>query len=379
MPFYADSPFSIPNETVAVTVDSSGTVSSGGALDWHGRASTITRPDGVVVLAYQRSTDHAVNDGTGIHLRMSSDYGVTWSAEDTNEVGTAITGAPLLPPVAAGQDAGEPWFIYTPNGDLLCFTWRVDYNVDNDGTYIFRSTDGGDTWDGGNGPISWAGLSAVQNTRTYCTDDGFNIDDTMYVFGRVYATDTYTSSAVVMMTSDDDGYTWSRDATIVSASGPPTDGAIELGATRVGASRFHVMIRDTAHTNGYTSFSDDYGVTWDSLTDVSSTAGIVGRPRIYNRAWLKGQANWWNDPVLIGVGFVHQVSGSSQTRRNCVWISRNRGLTWSTPFYIDSSTEDAGYGDIFYRPSTDRWVVVNYQGTLATAALKQYVLDIAGI
>ena len=378
-PFYADSPFSIPDEAVAVTVDSTTTLVTGGALDWIGRASVIRRPDDTLVLGYQRSTDHTVNDGTGIHLRMSNDNGATWTAEDTKIGGAAITGAPLLPAVAANQDAGEPWLIYAPNGDLLCFTWRVDYSVDNDGTYIFRSTDNGATWGTGTGPIHWAGLTTDQDLRTYCTDDGFVIGSTMYVFGRVYGNGTYTSGAVVMMTSTDDGLSWSRVATIVSAAGPPTNGAIEIGAERTGTETFHVMIRDTPHTNGYTTTSTDLGVTWSALTDVTSTAGIVGRPRIYTRAHLKGQANWWNDPVLIGVGFVHQVSGSSQTRRNCVWVSRNRGTTWSTPFYIDASVEDAGYGDIFYRASTDKWIVVNYQGTLTAADLKQYVLQIDGI
>lgn len=381
MPFYADSPFTIPPETVAVTVDSSSTISSGGTLDWHGRAVVIRRADGTLILAYQRSTNHSVNDGTGIHLRMSDDNGATWSDEDEDVAGSPITGAPLQPSDAmAGQDAGEPWLIYAPNGDLLCFTWRVDYNVDNDGTYIFRSSDDGQTWDSGTGPIAWGGLTSNQNLRTYFTDDGFAIAGKLYIFGRVYedASD-YDPSAVVMASSSDNGLSWTRDATIVSSSGPPTGGAIEIGAERIGASSFHVMIRDTAHTHGYTSTSTDLGATWPALVDVSGTAGILGRPRIYTRAHLKGQANWWNDPVLIAVGFVHQVSGSSQTRRNCVWVSRDRGATWSTPFYIDSSTEDAGYGDIFYDADNDQYVVVTYQGTLAAASVKQYRLTIAGI
>lgn len=380
--YFGASPFTIPTAAVAVTVDSTSTLVTGGALDWIGRASVVRRPDDTLVLAYQRSTGHAVNDGTGIHLIMSDDDGATWSAEDTNVAAAAITGAPLKPAdCTASQDAGEPWLIYAPNGDLLLFTWRVDYNLDNDGTYIFRSTDDGETWDAGTGPIDWGGLTAAQDLLTYCTDDGFVIGSTMYIFGRVYADGSdYDPSAVVMMTSSNDGLTWTRIATIVSSTALGGQGAIEIGAERVGATSFHVMIRDTAHTNGYTATSSDLGVTWSSLTDVSSTAGIVGRPRLYTRAHLKGQANWWLDPIVIGVGFVQQTSGSSQDRRNCVWVSRDHGVTWSTPFYIDTTDVDAGYGDIFYDAGNDQYVVVNYKGASLNAAdLKQYRLTIAGV
>jgi hypothetical protein len=373
-------PFSIPPGPVSVNVDSTTTLGSGGTLAWWGRASIARRPNGVLMLAYQRATAHDVNNGTGIHLRMSDNNGATWSDEDKNVSGSAITGAPLVPPsLGANMDAGEPWLTYTPDGDLLCFTWRVDYNVTNDGTCIFRSTDDGETWDSGTDTIDWSGLNLLQDSRTFCTDDGFNIGSTMYVAGRVYAADDYSSSAVVMMTSTDDGVSWSCDATLVSPEGPPTHGAIELGMERVGNSDFIAMIRDTDHEKSYRATSSNLGARWSALEDVSSTVGIAGRQRVYTRAHLKGQANWWNDPVVLMVGYVHQTPGQSQDRRNCVWVSRDHGVTWSTPYYIDSTTEDAGYGDIFYDADNDQYVVVNYQGTLAAASLKQYRLTIAGV
>jgi hypothetical protein len=79
------------------------------------------------------------------------------------------------------------------------------------------------------------------------------------------------------------------------------------------------------------------------------------------------------------VGFVHQTPGDWQDRRNCVWVSRDHGVTWSTPFYIDSRTPDGGYGDIFYDADNDQYVVVNYHGTPKAASLKQYRLTIAGV
>jgi hypothetical protein len=380
MPFYGDPAYTIPDEAVAVTVDSSSTISSGGSLDWHGRASVIRRPDDTLILGYQRSTRHDFNDGTGIHLRMSDDNGATWSDEDEDTAAAAISGAPLQPAdKVSGQDAGEPWFIYAPNGDLLCFTWRVDYNVDNDGTYIFRSTDDGQTWNSGTGPIAWGGLTGDQNLRTFCTDDGFVVGSTIYIIGRVYGNHTYTSGGIVMMTSTDDGVSWTRTTTLISSAGPPTNGAIEAGFERVGPSDFIAMIRDTDHTNSYQKTSTDLGVTWGSTVDVSGTVGIAGRQRVYTRAHLKGEANWWLDPVVLMVGFIQETPGSSQDRRNAVWVSRDHGATWTTPFYIDVEVEDAGYGDIFYDAGNDQYVVINYQGTLTAASIKQYRLTIDGI
>ena len=139
------------------------------------------------------------------------------------------------------------------------------------------------------------------------------------------------------------------------------------------------MLRDMAHTHSYQSTSTDLGLTWSEPTDVTSTVGIAGRQRLYTRAQLKGQGNWWNDPVLIMEGFVHQVSGQSLSRRNAVWVSRDSGATWTTPFLIDSTTEDAGYGDIFYDADNDQYVVIVNQGTYYAASLKQYRLTIAGV
>jgi hypothetical protein len=102
--------------------------------------------------------------------------------------------------------------------------------------------------------------------------------------------------------------------------------------------------------------------------------GILGRNRVYTAMHLRGEAGWWKDPNLVMVGYVQQVSGSSQTRRNAVWFSPDRGTTWDGPHYIDASTEDAGYGDMFWNGSG--YSVVNYQGTLTAASLEQYDLTV---
>lgn len=385
MPFYADSPYSIPDEAVAVTVDSTSTIGSGGTEDWWGRASIVRRStDGVLVLAYQRATHHGINDGDGIHVRMSDDNGATWSDEDEDEAGNPISGTPVLPTVSAGEDAGEPWMIEAPNGNLLMFMWRVDYGVTVGGTWMSESADGGDTWSTPTGPLAFEGFGATSSThlRTFMTDDGFVAGNTIYAAARIYIDVALTGSNMVFVMSDDNGATWSRVSnTIASTTDVPTEGIIEAGVERIGTSRIITMLRDhpSNSVKSWQRESTDMGVTWGSLVDVTSTVGIAGRQRVYTRAHLKGETGWWNDPVLLMVGYEHQTPGSSQDRRNAVWVSRDRGATWTTPFYIDVEVEDAGYGDMFYDADNDQWVVVTYQGTLTAASLKQYRLTIAGI
>ena len=385
-PFYADSPFTIPDEAVAVTVDSSSTISSGGTLDWHGRSSIKRRADDVLVLVYRRGTHHAVNDGA-LYIRFSDDNGATWTAENTalaSDGGAAVTGFPMNPStLAAGQDAGEPWLMNAPNGDLLLHMWRIDYSVDQDGTWQSRSTDGGLTWSTSEGPIQWGGLTAGQSGNTMATDDDFIVGSTLYCGARVLNDPPGDKQAVVFCSSTDNGETWTRLSTLVSQLDLGGVGTQEVGLEYLGSSRVIAIIRDTATiTHTYKMVSTNLGVDeagWGSLLDVTSDFGVSGRHRVYTRAHLKGQANWWNDPVLLAVGFVHGTPGSSTPRQNAVWISRDRGSTWDGPNYIDSSTEDAGYGDMFYDADNDQWVVVINQGTQATCSLNQYRLTIDGI
>jgi hypothetical protein len=362
----------------AVNVDATSTISSGvGGSDWVGRASIKRRDDGVLVMAYYRAERHDTNAGA-LHLRFSDDNGATWTAEDTKLGGGAVTGFPMNPPVSAGQDAGEPWIYLAPNGDLLIHMWRINYSVSMGGTYQSRSTDGGETWDSPAGPIQFAGLTVAQNNRTFATDDDFVFEGTIYAAARVYVDADGSPSASVFISSDDNGATWTRVSTIVSAS-DPDDGIQETGLEYVGNARIVAMLRDNEHLKSYQSISTDMGVTWSAKADVTSTVGIAGRQRVYTRAHLQGEDEWWEDNVLIMTGFVHQDPGDSQDRRNAVWVSGDFGDTWSEPFYIDSATEDSGYGDIFYDEANDQYVVVSYQGTLAAASLKQYRLTITGL
>jgi hypothetical protein len=367
----------VPGFNPSVNVDSTTAISSGGApTDWHGRAAIKRRGDDVLVLSYYRGQAHGTNAGA-LHIRFSDDDGATWTDEDETLAAAAVTGFPMNPPVSAGQDAGEPWLYLCPNGDLLIHMWRVDYGSSAAGTYQSRSTDGGETWDSPAGPIQFAGLTVSQNLRAFATDDDFVLDGTIYAAARVYVSAANTNGASVLITSDDDGDTWTRFSTIVSSA--ESGGGHETGIEYTGNDRIVTMIRDFPHTHSYKRISTNLGTSWGARIDATPEVGIAGRQRIYTRAHLKGEADWWDDPVLFMVGFVHQVSGASQSRRNCIWLSPDAGETWSSPFYIDTTSEDAGYGDMFYDAGNDQYVVVSYQGTLASASLNQYRLTVTGI
>lgn len=385
----AASEFPIPPEAVAVTVDSTSTLITGGTLDWIGRPSIKERSDGAWIMVYYRATGHATNDGA-LYIRFSDDYGVTWTAENTklsSDGGGAVSLFPLNPTVSAGEDGFEPWLVALPTPDeFLLHTWRYDYTVSSGGTYQWRTTDGGVTWNSEGGPIAWVNLLSAQNAKTFATDQDVIVGSEVFVGARVYqdATDQDPVSLVVCSTTDDGasptGTSWTRLATLIHSYDLSSHGTQEIGFTRVG-SRFLGIIRDTAAvTHTYAMWSTDLtATTWGSIEDWTAELGIMARPRLYTRAQLKGQANWWNDPVLILTGFEHQTPGSSQDRRNAIWVSRDSGVLWDGPFYIDTTSADGGYSDIKYDPDGDQWVVVSYRGTLTAADLKVYRLSIDGI
>lgn len=244
--FVGNSPFHVPSGAVGVTVDDTSTISSGGSLDWHGRASIVRRADGVLVLFYRRGTKHEVNDG-GLYVRFSDDDGATWTAENETLAASAVTGFPMNPStLTSGEDAGEPWAIIAPSGDILLFMWRIDYNVSMGGTWMTRSTDGGESWSTSTGPIQFAGLTSGQNNGTFLTDDGFVLDGVIYAGGRVYADADGDPSAVVLCTSDDDGVTWTRLSTLVSQADLGGKGTQEVGFTYVGDDTIIAVLRDQA-------------------------------------------------------------------------------------------------------------------------------------
>jgi hypothetical protein len=64
--------------------------------------------------------------------------------------------------------------------------------------------------------------------------------------------------------------------------------------------------------------SDDLGQTWKRWTDALPEAGVWDRPRIWTLAHLKGEAQWWTDQTLIGVGNTTPGAGRKFPRADAV-------------------------------------------------------------
>lgn len=343
---------------------------------WFGRASIKVR-NGVVILVYHEASGHEANDGA-LHIKFSTNYGNTWTAEDTFTNDAAVTGFPMNPStLSAGEDAGEPWLYLAPNGNLVLHMWRVDYDVTTNGTYQSISSDGGATWSS-SAAVNFTGIA--DDSKVFATDDDFVYNDVIYAGARVYSDPDAFPCESILIKSTDNGATWEKVSTICANNeGAAGQGAWEVGLEYIGSNTILANLRMADYARAYQRISTDMGATWGSLTELTSRIGAAGRQRLYTRAHVKGQANWWTDRVLIMTGFTHMAPGAGEPRRNCLWISQDAGSTWSAPYYIDSQTDDAGYGDIFYNPNTGKYIVVSYTGSQSAADLKQYTLTLHGI
>jgi hypothetical protein len=164
-----------------------------------------------------------------------------------------------------------------------------------------------------------------------------------------------------------------------ATEGSGSHGGQEVGLEYLGNGKIIALLRDNDQTNFYRRYSTDLGLTWGTLTDMTSTpVGDAGRARVYTFSHLMGLPGWWKDPRLIVTNWIHQSPGSSDQRRDCVQLSPDRGQTWNN-FYVDTSAEDGGYGDLFYDRTNERFVAVNYRGTYNAADLKQYNLTLGGL
>ncbi|HJY98180.1 MAG TPA: sialidase family protein [Patescibacteria group bacterium] len=364
----------ITGSGISLNVDSVSTLRSA-TNEWYGRAAVKVK-NGVVICCYRHGSHHAVNDGE-LHIKFSSDYGATWTAEDTFTDSSAVSGFPMNPSTLnAGEDAGEPWLYLAPNGDLVLHMWRVDYNVSGNGTYQSRSTDGGKTWST-SAQVDFTGIA--NDSQVFATDDDFVYNSVIYAGARIHDADQNPSESILIKSSDN-GTTWEKVSTICANNeGAGGTGAWEVGLEYLGNNTIIAELRMQDLTRAYQRVSTDMGATWGALTEMTSQIGIAGRQRVYTRTHLKGESNWWTDRYLIMTGFIHTTAGSSQGRINCIWFSTDAGTTWSNPKRIDVSYEDGGYGDIFYNANTGKYVVISYRGTQAEASLIQYNLTFHGV
>lgn len=309
----------------------------------------------VVVMTYAENTE---NNGENwhMHIKFSTDYGANWTAEDKFTDGASVTGFPTV--------AGQGVVIAAPNGNLIFLYWG---GGEGTGTMQSISTDGGKIW-GAPGQITISGIDATANGNTFASDQAMVIGSVIYV-SAIHA---YDGSYCVLIKSTNNGITWSYVGRISDVDSG------EAGITCIGVNSFVAIVRG-AQNQAYYTQSTNAGVTW-SACELINNFGTGGRWHVWTRSQLKGDVNWWLDPVLVMCGFL-DTSGDGSARQNSVWVSENRGNTWSSAFALDTPAggNDGGYGDAFYNPNTDEYVFVNYKGLPSVADVKQYNVTIDGI
>ncbi len=319
-----------------ISVGHGSTVLAGtGATTRYNQATTKVLPSGIVMLCYNSLLLSASGlNGNQMHIRFSADYGATWSTEDKWTDGTAITyllsgvttnWPATLPTLTGNQGLAEPWIIRCPNGDLLILTWRSDYAGADNGTYQIRSTNGGRTWG------EWAQVTVASlpggdsQNETFITDDDFVImsgsgKGTIYTGARVMQTTSANNNTIgaqrnILLTSTDNGVTWTYKSDITSYTSCNGLGTLEVGLEYVGNNTIIAMLRPCSGSvtlAGWTARSTDMGATWAAATEVTSTALSTARPRVKTRSHLVAGGNvvndlsnsWSSDPVLIMCGFV---------------------------------------------------------------------------
>jgi hypothetical protein len=364
-----------------VSVASTATIETGGALDWHGRANIRRRSDGVLLLTNRAGTIHWSNDAQ-INIHFSDDDGATWTAANTKIGGGAVTNFPSNPGGSGNTGLGEGWMEILPSGRIVMLNWSMTGTYPGsfgfDGTWQTVSDDGGESWTA-TSKITIDG-NPGDDDMTFVTDDGFvhPNEQRIYCGARIYSENDGAPSTSILIRSTDNVPNWEYVSTIQGPAEGGTGGQ-EVGLEYVGNDTIIAELRDNPQTHCYQRISTDNGATWGTLIDMTSVLGIAGRQRVYTIAHLKGEVGWWKDPRLIMCGFSHMTSGSSADRRVAVWLSPDRAATWDGPFQLNSTTEDGGYGDLFWDATNGRFVVISYDGTYNAASLKQWNLTIGGL
>lgn len=349
-------PFSLGAEPYTVTVNNMVTIREAiSDPNWYARPS-VKVVNGVVVLLYRGGNGHIGSDG-GLHIKFSSDYGITWTNEDKYVDGLSVTNFPMTP---ANDVTQEGELILCPNGDLLLHMFAGQYGITAHGTHQSRSTDGGKTWSVSE-PMNISGIADV--SFVYAIEDSFVYNNVIYIGTRIWQDATCAVGKSALLKSPDNGVTWQWISDISTFA----QNTNEVGLEYLGNNKIIAVLRTSS--SPLVLVSNDMGATWEIT---SSTLESGGKHRVYTAAHLKGAPNWWTDPFLIMSGFVNFPTG----RRTAIWLSPDAGQHWTTAYFVHEVTPDSGYSDVFYNPSTNEYVVMTYYGSMSKADIRQYNLSI---
>ena len=264
---------------------------------------------------YEMANDHAP---ARISAARSTDSGRTWGPRFTLQENTGLSNVMCAS------------LVRSRTGDILFFYLQKNSTTDLK-AYVRRSTDDAQTW----GPpvlmMPEPGYHVMNNARVIQLKTGRLLAPVATSLQVGTKNDNFKT---VVYRSDDDGRTWQRGTTFLSA---PKRGAMEPGLIELKDGRVLQIIR-TQTGKIWHAYSADGGDTWSEATPWTIEAPEAPSTLARNPAngdWLLvwNPTVVWSNPEKTVLGTNH---GGPRTPLAAM-ISHDEGRTWSVPKNLESN------------------------------------------
>jgi hypothetical protein len=324
-------------------------------------ADLIHLDNGDILLMFREGTEHISIDGDVIMLR-SSDNGKTWGDRQI------IAGIQNL-------DEREGCGVQLHGGTIVVGIFYNNlYNTEGTygsraggphphpelnalGTYIITSNDEGHTWSKPN-YIDTAGMP-FKNVEGP-TDAPIELPDGTLLMGVIgYGIDhDPKNTGSVMLRSTDKGQTWSYLSTIAGDPGGKLGGLVEPGIVRTKTGRIVAALRNEGPDRAvYTTFSDDDGKTWAPVQKTKMYGGPTDLLELADGRVMAtyGVRPWHNMPCGIRACFSSD-NGQSFDLKTEVQI-RNDFVNFDIGYPESMQLADGRIFTVYYYTLFDRYFI----------------------
>ena len=286
----------------------------------HTEADILVRRDGSLLVAWSDFYAGSRDDAPArISAAVSNDGGRTWQARATLQENTG------------GANVMSVSFVRSRTGDVLFFFLQKNSLTDLK-AYVRRSTADARTWGELVLVTADPGYHVMNNARVIQLRSGRLLAPVASTKQVGTKTDDFRTSVYL---SDDDGRTWRRSRTLLSA---PKRGAMEPGLVELKDGRVMQIIR-TQTGFIWRSFSSDGGETWTDASpwDIESPESPATLAVTPGGDWL---LVWnpkvvWSNPEKTVLGANH---GGARTPLASM-VSADEGRTWSRPRNLEGNPE----------------------------------------
>ncbi len=286
----------------------------------HTEADVLVRRDGSLLVAWSDFYAGARDDAPArISAAVSTDGGRTWGPRYTLQENTG--GANVMSVSLLRSRTGDVLFFFLQKNSL------TDLKV-----YVRRSTDDARTWGEPVLVTADPGYHVMNNARVIQLRSGRLLAPVASSKQVWTKNDDFRTSVYL---SDDDGRTWRRSRTLLSA---PKRGAMEPGLVELKDGRVMQIIR-TQTGFIWRSFSSDGGETWTDAApwDIESPESPATLAVTPGGDWL---LVWnpkvvWSNPEKTVLGANH---GGARTPL-ATMVSDDEGRTWSSPRNLEGNPD----------------------------------------